>query len=136
MIWSRAEQRRCSATTFARTFVRGMVLTILVRPVAYDWLAKQGRRRKGGTRMRPEEEQRIKDYQLGEKLAYLRTMLGVSRSALAKRLRVQESYVTGIETGTNTLGATQLPAYSHALGFDTAILCAIVDEVERTWCEG
>lgn len=83
--------------------------------------------------MRIEEEQRIKDYQFGKKLAYLREMLGVSSLALAKRLGVQESYISGIETGTRTLSAMQLPAYAHALGFDTAILCAVIDEVERTW---
>lgn len=86
--------------------------------------------------MKLEEEQRIKEYQLGKKLTDLREMLGISRLALARRLGVQESFVSGVESGTQTLSAMQLPSYAHALGFDTAILCAVIDEIERTWREG
>lgn len=85
--------------------------------------------------MQPREEQRIKDYQFGQKLAYLREMLGVSKAQLARRLGVWEADIAEIETGTRGLGAMQLPAYAHALGFDSSILCAVIDEVERTWRE-
>lgn len=70
------------------------------------------------------------------KLAYLREILGVSRSVLTRRLEVEESFVAGVEGGTQALGAMQPPSYAHALGFDTAILCAVIDEVERTWRDG
>lgn len=82
------------------------------------------------------EERRIKDYQFGGKLACLREMLGVSQSQLAGRLGMRESDIAAFEGGTQRLAATDLPAYAHALGFDTAILCAVIDEVERTWRDG
>lgn len=86
--------------------------------------------------MKLEEERRIRDYQFGRKLACLREMLGVSRSQLAGRLSMQEADVAAFEGGNQRLAATDLPTYAHALGFDTAILCAMLDEVERTWRDG
>ena len=86
--------------------------------------------------MRLEEEQRIKDYLFGKKLASLREMLGVSKIALAQRLGMEAADISAVEGGTRRLSATELPRYAHALGFDTAILCAVIDEVERTWREG
>lgn len=38
----------------------------------------------------------------------------------------------GVRGGTQSLAATDLLPYAHALGFDTAILCAVLDEMERT----
>ena len=85
--------------------------------------------------MRVEEEQRIKRYLFGRKLSYLREMLGVSKAQLSRRLNVGESYIAEVECGTRVLCAVELPTYAHALGFDTSLLCSVIDEVERTWRE-
>ena len=73
--------------------------------------------------------------QLGAKIAYFRTLAGISQSELAKRINSTQSTVSKIECGAynDSLSIPMLVSIANALNVDLSLLLHFNDFEKEMW---
>lgn len=66
----------------------------------------------------------------GDRLAFCRTLAGLSQNAAAKRMGLGQSSLSSYEAGVREPGMSAILAMAHAYGVSTDFLLGLTDEAE------